>query len=201
MKIIVIINIACKTHQALFWFHKRSVCPVHLVVEAWKRNIMMVLTLTMTMIMTYRTRVPFCCFGMTRNVKRGPESTIWMVDPSGRSTYLLMWMCWLAVPFVVSAPFDDKICWYGQAFRINILCNRPILLMEQICATVVVQFLQCSLHCAMWPVYICKGLLGQYYCIVCLFLHVLLEFGAIVVSLGWVKIWKVGWCWAMCIVT
>ena len=42
---------------------------------------------------TYRTRVPFCCFGMTRNVKRGPESTIWMVDPSGRSTYLLMWMC------------------------------------------------------------------------------------------------------------
>ena len=61
--------------------------------------------------------------------------------------------------------------------------------MEQICATVVVQFLQCSLHCAMWPVYICKGLLGQYYCIVCLFvcllceLRVLLEFGAIVVSL------------------
>ena len=139
----------------------------------------------------YRTRVPFCCFGMTRNVKRGPESTIWVVDPSGRSTYLLMWMCWLAVPFVVSAPFDDKICWYGQAFRINTLCNRPILLMdeqlmlglqnqhsvqlsiffkEQImllsessrCATVVVQFLQCSLHCAMWPVHICKELLGQY---------------------------------------
>ena len=24
---------------------------------------------------------------------------------------------------------------------------------------VVVQFMQCSLHCAMWPVYICKGLL------------------------------------------
>ena len=41
--------------------------------------------------------------------------------------------------------------------------------MEQICATAVVQFLQCSLHCAMWPVYICKWLLGQYYCIVCLF--------------------------------
>ena len=80
---------------------------------------------------SYRTRVPFCCFGMTRNVKRGPESTIWMVDPSGRSTYLLMWMCWLAVPFVVSAPFDDKICWYGQVFRINILCNRPILLMDE----------------------------------------------------------------------
>ena len=39
----------------------------------------------------YRTRVPFCCFGMTRNVKRGPESTIWMVDPSGKSTYLLMY--------------------------------------------------------------------------------------------------------------
>ena len=82
-------------------------------------------------VLSYRTRVPFCCFGMTRNVKRGPESTIWMVDPSGRSTYLLMWMCWLAVPFVVSAPFDDKICWYGQAFRINILCNRPILLMDE----------------------------------------------------------------------
>ena len=94
---------------------------------------------------------------------------------SGRLTHLvdqqICWYgwCWLAVPFVVSVPFDDKICWYGQAFRINILCNRPILLMEQICATVVVQFLQCSLHCAMWPVYICKGLLGQYYCIVCLF--------------------------------
>ena len=94
---------------------------------------------------------------------------------SGRLTHLvdqqICWYgwCWLAVPFVVSVPFDDKICWYGQAFRINILCNRPILLMEQICATVVVQFLQCSLHCAMWPVYICKWLLGQYYCIVCLF--------------------------------
>ena len=94
---------------------------------------------------------------------------------SGRLTHLvdqqICWYgwCWLVVPFVVSVPFDDKICWYGQAFRINILCNRPILLMEQICATVVVQFLQCSLHCAMWPVYICKGLLGQYYCIVCLF--------------------------------
>ena len=122
----------------------------------------------------------------------------------GRLTHLvdqqICWYgwCWLVVPFVVSVPFDDKICWYGQAFRINILCNRPILLMEQICATVVVQFLQCSLHCAMWPIYICKGLLGQYYCIVCLFvcllceLRVLLEFGAIVVSLGWVKIWKVG---------
>ena len=72
----------------------------------------------------------------------------------------------------------------GKPLEINILCNRPILLMEQICATVVVQFLQCSLHCAMWPVYICKGLLGQYYCIDCLFVHVLLEFGAIVVSLG-----------------
>ena len=85
---------------------------------------------------------------------------------SGRLTHLvdqqICWYgwCWLVVPFVVSVPFDDKICWYGQAFRINILCNRPILLMEQICATVVVQFLQCSLHCAMWPVYICKGLLG-----------------------------------------
>ena len=123
---------------------------------------------------------------------------------SGRLTHLvdqqICWYgwCWLAVPFVVSVPFDDKICWYGYAFRINILYNWPILLMLMLmfccCAMVVVQFMQCSLHCAMWPVYICKGLLGQYYCIDCLFVHVLLEFGAIVVSLGWVKIWKVGWC-------
>lgn len=110
------------------------------------------------------------------------------------------WCC-LAVPFVVSVLFDDKICWYGQAFRINILCNRPILLMEQImllsenlrCAKVAVQLLQCSLHCAMWPVYICKGL---QYILHCLFICLLLLFvccvsyvycvslGEIVVSLG-----------------
>ena len=90
------------------------------------------------------------------------------------------WCC-LAVPFVVSVLFDDKICWYGQAFRINILCNRPILLMEQImllsenlrCAKVAVQLLQCSLHCAMWPVYICKVL---QYILHCLFICLLLLF-------------------------
>ena len=36
-----------------------------------------------------------------------------------------------AVPFVVSVLFDDIICWYGYAFRINILCNRPILLLDK----------------------------------------------------------------------
>ena len=113
----------------------------------------------------YRTRVPFCCFGMTRNVKRGPESTIWVVDPSGRSTYLLMWMCWLAVPFVVSAPFDDKICWYGQAFRINILCNRPILLMdEQLMlglqnqhSVQLTHFVDGTDNVAKWKFYMCNG--------------------------------------------
>ena len=70
----------------------------------------------------YRTRDPLCCFGMTRNVKMGAESTIWMVDPSGRSTNgcraiccfcpvrrhnLLIWACLQnqqmgAVPFFVS---------------------------------------------------------------------------------------------------
>ena len=70
----------------------------------------------------YRTRDPLCCFGMTRNIKMGAESTIWMVDPSGRSTNgcrticcfclvrrhnLLIWACLQnqqmgAVPFVVS---------------------------------------------------------------------------------------------------
>ena len=76
---------------------------------------------------------------------------------SGRLTHLvdqqICWYgwCWLAVPFVVSVPFDDKICWYGHAFRINILCNWPILLMLMLmfccCAMVVVQFMQCSLLC------------------------------------------------------
>ena len=56
---------------------------------------------------------------------------------SGRLTHLvdqqICWYgwCWLAVPFVVSVPFDDKICWYGHAFRINILYNWPILLMDK----------------------------------------------------------------------
>ena len=36
-----------------------------------------------------------------------------------------------AVPFVVSVLFDDTICWYGHAFRINILYNWPILLMDK----------------------------------------------------------------------
>ena len=79
-----------------------------------------------------------------------------------------------------------------HSVQLSIFFKEQIMLLSESsrCATVVVQFLQCSLHCAMWPVYICKGLLGQYYCIVCLFvcllceLRVLLEFGAIVVSLG-----------------
>ena len=56
---------------------------------------------------------------------------------SGRLTHLvdqqICWYgwCWLAVPFVVSVPFDDKISWYGHAFRINILYNWPILLMDK----------------------------------------------------------------------
>ena len=56
---------------------------------------------------------------------------------SERSTHLvdqqICWYgwCWLAVPFVVSVPFDDKICWYVYAFRINILYNWPILLMDE----------------------------------------------------------------------
>ena len=73
-----------------------------------------------------------------------------------------------------------------HSVQLSIFFKEQIMLLSESsrCATVVVQFLQCSLHCAMWPVYICKGLLGQYYCIECLFVHVLLEFGAIVVSLG-----------------
>ena len=57
---------------------------------------------------------------------------------SGRLTHLvdqqICWYgwCWLAVPFVVSVPFDDKISWYGHAFRINILYNWPILLMDKL---------------------------------------------------------------------
>ena len=35
----------------------------------------LILCAEQNMLEPYRTRVPFCCFGMTRNVKRGPEST------------------------------------------------------------------------------------------------------------------------------
>ena len=65
----------------------------------------LILCAEQNMLEPYRTRVPFCCFGMTRNVKRGPESTIWVVDPSGRSTYLLMW---IVHQFWHTGGFDDK---------------------------------------------------------------------------------------------
>ena len=53
----------------------------------------------------YRTRDPFCCFWMTRNVKRGPEATIWTVDPSGRSTNLLIWMVLTCRSICCFCPF------------------------------------------------------------------------------------------------
>ena len=51
-----------------------------------------------------------------------------MVDPSCRSTNLLIWFWCLAVPCVVSLVSNVTICWYGYTHRIYILCGRPILL-------------------------------------------------------------------------
>ena len=47
----------------------------------------------------------FVVSGRNVNGEKGPKSTIWMIDPSGRSTYLLMW---IVHQFWHTGGFDDK---------------------------------------------------------------------------------------------